>query len=43
MLYKCNSLKNIEEFKFLDAKEINNFANMSNGCESLSNIKGLEK
>ena len=43
MLYKCNSLKNIEEFKFLDAKEINNFANMFNGCESLSNIKGLEK
>jgi hypothetical protein len=29
MLYEYNSLKNIEEFKFLDAKEINNFSNMS--------------
>ena len=43
MLYKCNSIKNIEELKLFDAKEINNFSYMFNGCELLSNIKGLEK
>ena len=38
MLYKCNSIKNIEELKFFDAKEKNNFSYMFNGCELLSNI-----
>jgi hypothetical protein len=43
MFYKYNSLKNLEELKFLDAKEINNFSYIFNGCESLSNVNGLEK
>ena len=29
--------------KFFDAKEINNFSYIFNGCESLSNINVLEK
>jgi len=43
MFYKCNSLKNIEELKYLDTKEINNFSYMFSHCYSLSDIKGLEK
>ena len=41
MFYKCVSLKNIKELKYLDPKEINNFSYMFSGCWSLSDIKGL--
>ena len=42
MFYACISLKNIEELKFLDTKEIKNFSSMFYGCKSLSDIEGLE-
>ena len=40
MFYECRSLKNIEELKYLDTKEINNFSYMFSGCFNLSDIKG---
>jgi len=42
MFYNCISLKNIEELKYLDTREINNFSYIFEYCESLSDIKGLE-
>ena len=41
MFAGCESLKNIEELKYLDTKDINNFSSMFSGCTSLSDIKGL--
>ena len=38
----CESLKNIEELKYLDTKDINNYSYMFFGCSSLSDIKGIE-
>ena len=38
----CESLKNIEELKYLDTKDINNYSYMFFGCSSLSDINGLE-
>ena len=42
MFYYCRALKNIEDLKYLDTKEINNFLGMFRGCSSLSDIKALE-
>ena len=42
MFYNCTKLKNIEELKNLDTKEVNNFEGMFCDCSSLSDIKGLE-
>ena len=42
MFYKCSKLKNIEELKYLDTKEVNNFSYMFSECLSLSDIKSLE-
>ena len=41
MFYECKSLKNIEELKYLDTKEIKDFSCIFWGCSSSSNIKGL--
>ena len=41
MFDECYSLKNIEQLKYLDTTEINDFSYMFNGC-SLKNLKGLE-
>ena len=38
----CNTLKNIDELKYLDIKEITDFSHMFNGCSSLSDIQSLE-
>ena len=38
----CESLKNIEELKYLDTKDINNYSYMFFGCSLLSDIKGIE-
>ena len=43
MFYDCNTLKNIEELKYLDTKNVNNFSHMFCYCNLLSNIKPLEK
>ena len=42
MFYECKSLKNIDELKYLDTKEINNFSYMSYKCSSLTDIKPLQ-
>ena len=42
MLYEACSLKRIEELKYLNAKEVNNFSEMFYGCSSLSDIKPLQ-
>ena len=42
MFYNCKSLKNIEEWEFLDTRDINNFSCMFCGCSSLSDLKGLQ-
>ena len=36
------SLKDVEELKYLNTKEVNNFSSMSNRCSSLSDIKPLQ-
>ena len=38
----CESLKNIDELKYLNTKDIINFAYMFHGCSSLLDIKPLE-
>ena len=42
MFFECISLKNIEDLKYLDTKEIDSFLSMFFGCTALSNIKELE-
>ena len=42
MFYKCKSLINIKELKYLDTKDVNNFSYMFSKCSSLIDIKGLE-
>ena len=42
MFYKCNSLKDISELKFLETKDVNNFSFIFYGCSSLLDLKGLE-
>ena len=42
MFFKCDSLKNIDELKYLDTTEVNNFSKMFKGCSLLSDIKALE-
>ena len=42
IFYKCDSLKEINELKYLDTKDINNFSYMLSECSSLSDIKPLE-
>ena len=42
MFENVNSLKNIEELKYLNTEEVKNFSHMFSGCSSLSNIKPLE-
>ena len=42
MFCGVNSLKNIEELKYLNTKEVNNFSHMFYGCKSLSDIKSLQ-
>ena len=42
MFYNCTKLKNIEELKYLDTKEVNSFEGMFCDCSSLSDIKGLK-
>ena len=43
MFYVCNTLKNIDELKYLNTKYCNNYEGMFCGYSSLSDIKGLEK
>ena len=42
MFSNCISLKNIEELKYLDTKQINNFSGMFFGCSSLSDLKPIQ-
>ena len=42
MFYGACSLKNIDELKYLNTKEVNEFSWMFSGCSSLSDIKPLE-
>ena len=42
MFYNCTKLKNIEELKYLDAKEVNNCSKMFYNCKSLLDIKALK-
>ena len=42
MFDKCESLKNIEELKYLTIFYCTNFSYMFSGCSSLSDIKSLE-
>ena len=42
MFNGCRTLKNIDELKYLDTKDITDFSYMFSGCSSLSNIKSLE-
>ena len=45
MFYKCDTLYNIEELKYLDISGVNGFGGMGGmfeDCKSLSNVKGLE-
>ena len=37
----CESLKNIDEQKYLNTKDIINFSGMFSWCSSLSDIKAL--
>ena len=43
MFKECNTLKNIEELKYLNTTNCNNFSFMLKGCSLLSYIKSLEK
>ena len=38
----CSTLKDIEELKYLDTKEITDFSEVFYKCSSLSDIKSLE-
>ena len=42
MLYKCDSLKNIDGLKYLDVSEVKDFSHMFQSCSSLSDITSLE-
>ena len=42
MFKGCRILKNIDELKYLDTKDITDFSHMFDGCSSLSDIKSLE-
>ena len=42
MFYGNESLKDLNEWKYLDTKDINNFKGMFYGCSSLSDIKPLQ-
>ena len=42
MFYEACPLKGIEELKFLNTKEVNNFSGMFYGCSSLLDIKPIE-
>ena len=42
MFSKCESLKNIDELKYLNTEEVTNFSHMFQGCYRLSNIDGLK-
>ena len=42
MFYGAASLKNIEELKYLNTEEVNDFSGMFSYCSSLSDIKGLQ-
>ena len=43
MFKECNTLKNIEELKYLNTSNCNNFSFMLKGFSLLSYIKSLEK
>ena len=43
MFESCDTLKNIDELKYLDTKEITDFSYMFSKCSLLSDIKSLEK
>ena len=43
MFYCCNTLKNIDELKYLDTKDITNFSFIFFGCSSLTDISALQK
>ena len=38
----CSTLKDIEELRYLDTKDVTNFSFMFYRCSSLSNIKALQ-
>ena len=42
MFYKCSSLRNIDELKYLNTKDINNFSYIFSYCSSLTDLNGLE-
>ena len=42
MFFNVISLKNIDELKYLNTKEVSNFSDMFGGCTYLSDIKALE-
>ena len=42
MFEYCNTLKNIEELKYLDTKQVKNFSGMFSVCSSLTDLNGLE-
>ena len=42
MFYKCKSIRNIDELKYLDVKEINNFSYMFCGSSLLSDLKPIQ-
>ena len=43
MFYRCSTLKNVDELKYLNTKYCYNFEAMFYRCSSLSDIKALEK
>ena len=43
MFYCCNTLKNIDELKYIDTKDITNFSFVFFGCSSLTDISALQK
>ena len=42
MFYRVTSLKNIDELKYLNTKEVNDFSGMFCGCSSITDIKALQ-
>ena len=42
MFYKCYSLNNISELKYLDVKDLKDFSYMFYGCSQLSNVNSLK-
>ena len=42
MFYKCKTLYNIEELKYLNTEYCTDFSEMFNECSLLSDIKSLE-